>query len=387
MLVHLADDARADVVAPVEQLLLDLVLDDLAALLDDEDLFETDREFAHALRLQRPRHADLVEPQADLGGDLRGDAEFAQRLADVLVALARGHDAEARVRRIHGDAVDLVGAGKGDRGKALVVLQAAVLLVAVVGPAQIEPARRHLEIGRDDEGLHLVGEIDLRRGLHRLGDHLHADPAAGVARHRDAEQAHLDHFVDAGGIEIGHQRRDEGVVGLMRHGGGFGAVVVAGETQHAAVLGRARGIAVAEHVAAAIDAGALAVPDADHAVVAGARRQIELLRAPDRGGREVLVHAGLEFDVVLLEMFARGEQLLVVAAERRTAIAGDEARGVETGGAVAADLRHRQAHQRLDAGQEDVAGALGVFLIETDRTLVDSHSTLFEPPAPERARF
>ena len=308
-----------------------------------------------------------------------GDAEFAQRLADVLVALARRHDAEAGVRRIHGDAVDLVGAGKGDRGKALVVLQAAVLLVAVVGPAQIEPARRHLEIGRDDEGLHLVGEIDLGGGLHGLGDHLHADPAAGVARHRDAEQAHLDHFVDAGGIEIGHQRRDEGVVGLMRHGGGFGAVVVAGEAQHAAVLRRARGIAVAEHVAAAVDAGALAVPDADHAVVAGARRQIELLRAPDRGGREVLVHAGLELDVVLLEMFARGEQLLVVAAERRTAIAGDEARGVETGGAVAADLRHRQADQRLDAGQEDVAGALGVFLIETDRTLVDSHSTLFEP--------
>jgi hypothetical protein len=33
---------------------------------------------------------------------------------------------------------------------------------------------------------------------------------------------------------------------------------------------------------------------------------------------------------------------------------------------------------RLNAGQEDVAGALRVFLIETDRTLVDSHlSPLF----------
>ena len=153
VLVHLADDARADVVAPVEQLLLDLVLDDLAALLDDEYLFEADGEFAHALRLQRPRHADLVQPEANLGGDFGRDAEFAQRLADILVALARRHDAEPRVRRIHGDAVDLVGAGKRDRGKTLVVLQAAILLVTVVGPAQIEPARRHLEIGRDDEGL------------------------------------------------------------------------------------------------------------------------------------------------------------------------------------------------------------------------------------------
>src|SRR5437899_8487487 len=40
------------------------------------------------------------------------------------------------------------------------------------------------------------------------------------------------------------------------------------------------------------------------------------------------------------------------------------------------DLRHRQADQRLDAGQEDVPCTLGVFLIETDRTLVDSHCTL-----------
>ena len=84
-------------------------------------------------------------------------------------------------------------------------------------------------------------------------------------------------------------------------------MIVAGKAQHAAVFRRARGIAVAEHVAAAVDAGALAVPDADHAIVPGALRQIELLRAPDRGGREVLVHAGLEFDVVLLEMFSRGE--------------------------------------------------------------------------------
>ena len=190
------------------------------------------------------------------------------------------------------------------------------------------------------------------------------------------KQAHLDDFMDAGGVEIRHQRGDEGVVRLMRDGRGFCAVVVAGEAKHAAVLGRARRIAVAEHVAAAVDAGALAVPDADRAIIFGAGRQVELLRAPDRGGRKVLVHAGLELDVVLFEVFSRREELLVVAAERRAAVAGNEACGVQPRGAVAADLGHRQADQRLDAGQEDVAGALGVFLIETDRTLVDSHCTL-----------
>src|SRR4029077_15662481 len=132
-----------------------------------------------------------------------------------------------------------------------------------------------------------------------------------------------------------------------------------------------------EYVAAAVDARALAVPDADHAIVVRAARKIELLRAPDCGGGEVFVHAGLEFDVVLVEMLSGGEKLLAVAAKRRTAIAADEAGGVEAQRAVAPDLRHRQGDYRLNSGQEDVAGALGVLLIETDRTLIDSHSTLF----------
>ncbi len=62
MIVHLADDARTHVVAPVEQLLLDLVLDDLAPFLDDENLFETTANCRTPSGLQRPGHADLVQP-------------------------------------------------------------------------------------------------------------------------------------------------------------------------------------------------------------------------------------------------------------------------------------------------------------------------------------
>jgi hypothetical protein len=187
VVVHLADDARANVVAPIEQLLLDLILDDLAPFLDDENLFQPDRELPYAFRLQRPGHADLVEPKSDLGRDFLGNAEFAQRLTNVFVTLAGSHDAVTGVRRIHGNSVDLVGARERDCGIALVVLQTQVLLIAIVGPAQIEPARRHLEVSRDDEGFHLVGEVDLGRGLHGLGDHFHADPAPRIARHRDAQ--------------------------------------------------------------------------------------------------------------------------------------------------------------------------------------------------------
>ena len=65
VVVELADDARAHIGAPVEQLLLDLVFDDLAALLDDEHLLKPFGEMAHALGLERPGHADLHDAQAD----------------------------------------------------------------------------------------------------------------------------------------------------------------------------------------------------------------------------------------------------------------------------------------------------------------------------------
>src|SRR6266481_8711621 len=97
------------------------------------------------------------------------------------------------------------------------------------------------------------------------------------------------------------------MIGLMRHSGGFCAVIVAGETEHAAVFRRARGIGVTKHVAAAVNARSLAIPDADDAVVLGAGGEIELLGTPDRGGREVFIHAGLEFDVVLLKVLAGGK--------------------------------------------------------------------------------
>ena len=76
-------------------------------------------------------------------------------------------------------------------------------------------------------------------------------------------------------------------------------MVVAGEREHAAMLRGAGGIGVLQHVHRAVDAGALAVPDAEHAIDRGAREQGGLLAAPDRGRREVLVEAGLEVDVVL----------------------------------------------------------------------------------------
>ena len=139
-----------------------------------------------------------------------------------------------------------------------------------------------------------------------------------------------------------------------------------------------------EHVAGAVDPRALAVPHAEHAVVSALAVQLGLLGAPERGRGEVLVDRGPDDDVVLVEEAPRGGELLVEAAERRAAIAGDVARGVVAGREVAPALQHRQAHQRLDAGQEDPAALLGVLVVEADlgeHRLAPPHRRAQVPPA------
>src|SRR3954454_136595 len=129
---------------------------------------------------------------------------------------------------------------------------------------------------------------------------------------------------------------------------------------------RAGEVGMAEGIAAAVDARALAVPHAEHAVVSAFAAQLRLLRAPERGGREVFVDAGLETHMRGGEEFLRALELLVEAAERGAAIAGDKSRGVESGAAVALALHQAQAHQRLKAGDEHPALRQLVFIVERD---------------------
>ena len=268
--------------------------------------------------------------------------------------------------RVPDDAVEAVGAHVGERGVDLVVEQARLLLEDAVGPADAEAARRQHEVCRN---LHLHAmRIDIDRGarLDHVGDALEPDPQAGVARHGEAVQAVVEILLHARRVQHRDAASLEDVFALVRQRGGFGGVVVAGEHQHAAILGGAGRVGVLEHVAAAVHARALAVPDGEHAVILGVVEQIELLRAPDGGRRHVFVHAGLELDVVGLEVFLRFPQRLVQPAEGRAAVAGDEARGVEAGGEVALALQHGQAHQGLGAGEEDTAGIERVLVFQRD---------------------
>jgi len=65
-------------------------------------------------------------------------------------------------------------------------------------------------------------------------------------------------------------------------------------------LARSRGVAVLEDVASDRPRP-LAVPHGEAPSYLAPGEEPDLLRAPDRGGPEILVDAGLEFDVALLE--------------------------------------------------------------------------------------
>ncbi len=316
LLVELADDARAHVVAPVVELLFQLVFDDLALLLDDQDLGQSFGEVAHSFGLERPGHCDFEHANADLGGIKLADAEVLQRLAHVEIALAAGDDPEPRPGRIDDDAVQAVDAAVVQRRVDLVVLHPCLGGEERIGPADRHAVGRQRKIvGNHDPDLRRVG-IDRGRALDGVGHALEAHPAARIAAHREAVQPEIEDVLHRGRVEHWHHRRGKLVIRLVRQRRRLRRVVVAGQHQHAAMLRRSGEIRVLEHVAAAVDARALAIPHRKYAVDRGAGVQRHLLRAPDRSRREVLVQPRLEFDLRTLEEFRRFPQREVEPTQR-----------------------------------------------------------------------
>jgi len=136
-------------------------------------------------------------------------------------------------------------------------------------------------------------------------------------------------------------------------------MVVARDDQHAAMLRRAVRVAMLERVARAIDARAFAVPHRVHAIDGAFGVRLDALRAEHRRAAEFLVDRGQEAHIVRFEQFLRFPQLLVHHAERRAAIAADEAGRVQAAGLVELPLHQRQTHEGLRARQEDPAARGG----------------------------
>jgi len=95
-------------------------------------------------------------------------------------------------------------------------------------------------------------------------------------------------------------------LGLMRGRRGLGRMIGRHQGKDAAVFRGSCEIGVPQHIAAAVDTGALAVPDRENAVEFAFAPHLGLLGAPDGRGREVLVRPGWKTMSFLdEELFAR----------------------------------------------------------------------------------
>ena len=195
-------------------------------------------------------------------------------------------------------------------------------------------------------------DVDRHGLLKHFVAQLEAGEQTRVARHRPALQAEFQHVLHIGGGQNRHPGMDQRMFGLVRDSGGLAGVVVARHQQHTAVGMAARDIAVLEGIARTIHARTLAIPDREHAVAVLARYAVQHLRAPDRGGGKILVHARLEDDVGFGKHVLRPPQLHVVGAERRSAIARDEPGRVQPVRLVDLLLQQRQAHKRMGAAHD-----------------------------------
>ena len=122
-------------------------------------------------------------------------------------------------------------------------------------------------------------------------------------------------------------------------------MVVADDGEHAAMFRSAGSIGMFEGIAGPVHTGGLAVPDAEQAIIFGARKQTELLAAPDGCGAQIFVQALPELDIMCIQPFLGGAQLLVIPTQRGSAIAGDEAGRVQAKTQIEAFSVKRQAYQ------------------------------------------
>src|SRR5579883_286697 len=115
----------------------------------------------------------------------------------------------------------------------------------------------------------------------------------------------------------------------MCGGRGFGGVVIAHQSENAAISRAAREIGVAEDVAAPVNPRPLAVPEGEDAIVFTFASHLGLLRAPNGRRGEVFVEARLKDNLCGIEHALGAHEGEVEAAERRAPVARDEASRIE----------------------------------------------------------
>ena len=104
---------------------------------------------------------------------------------------------------------------------------------------------------------------------------------------------------------------------------------------------------MAQHIARAIHARPLAIPNTENTIQTRAGRKVHLLRAPNGGRGEILIQAWLKHHIMGAQPFGLSRQFPVKGAKRRPAIAGNEAPGAKAKRRIHFLAQHGQAHQRM----------------------------------------
>ena len=359
--VVLPDQART--IRLVVENARELLLDERSFLLDHQDVLEVPAERDGARRFEGPAECDLVDRNAEFRRPRLVDAELLERLAHVEVGLARGDDAQPAAGRVDHDPVESVGAHVGLGGGEFHLEELPLDFQQRIAAADVVVSFREREL-RIDGSDAVRPHQDRGAAVDGVCDALEPHPATGVAGERPAVESQVDVVLDVGWIEDGNPAVDEGLLALVGDRGGLGAGIVSAECQHAAVARCPGVVRVLDRVGGTVDAGAFSVPDAEDTGVFRAFPGHRLLGAPDGGGGEVLVHARLEVHPVPFQELACLPQGQVIPAERRAAIAGNEARGRQSRGFVPLPLHEGQAHQGLHAGQVHASALAPVAVVQ-----------------------
>ncbi len=321
-----------------------LLLDEGPLLLDHQDLVGGVGQGQHRRRHDRVGEGQLEDPDAGRGQVVGPDPAGLQRAEHVAVGAAGAHDAEPGVSLGPDRAVEPLGLDPCLRGPQPPVDPQ----LLEVGP-QDRAGRLVLPRLAVDHQLRLdVGEpgrvgVDRTDAVGDGGDDADADPRPA----RPAEPEGVDGQVEQVLLVGGHEDRHRGVgqrgVGVVGEGRRLGRGVVSDEQHGAAVGPDAHQVGVLQHVAAAVEAGPLAVPGTDHAVDAVVGHRRAHLRPPHRRRGQLLVQPRLVDDPMLAEPSAEAAESQVEGAQRRARVARHERGRVE----AAADVDGAPHEERL----------------------------------------
>ncbi len=346
--VVLAQDQRG--AGGAVQRLLELGLEEGQLVLDHQHRLHAGGQAADLGGLQRPRHADLHQAQAQRLALALAQAQVVEGAEHAGPGQPGSDDRGPRTAGLEGDPVQP--SQTGVVAGALEARRHQVVLGHEVGGRQQHRGLEPLARGELGDQRARQAHVDGGSGVGDVGHDLHARPQPRVAGQRDGVQAVGQQLLDRGRGQHRHQQAAAHGLARAGHRRGLGRRIVADQRHRPARRGGPAEIAVAHRVRRPVEAGVLAVPEAGHSIVAPARQLPQELGARHRGRGQLLVETGLEHHAGGLRVLGGAAQLVVEPAERRTLVAADEHPGVQPACRVEPPLVEHQPHERLDAGHD-----------------------------------